>query len=82
MTSKRVWVVLPDQLSIRIFFDAGIVEGLRERLGGAIAALFLVSREAAAEWTDRLDDVPVLFGDDLTAARGARSERAARRIDR
>ncbi len=82
MTSKRVWVVLPDQLSIRIFFDAGIVEGLRERLGGAIAALFLVSREAAAEWTDRLDDVPVLYGDDLTAARGARSERAARRIDR
>ncbi len=41
---KRVWLVLPDQLSIRIFFDAGIVDGLRDRLGPRLAAVFLVSR--------------------------------------
>ena len=46
---KRVWLVLPDQLSIRIFFDAGIVDGLRDRLGSKLVALFLVSREEAEE---------------------------------
>ena len=30
--TKRAWVVLPDLLSIRVFFDTGIVRGLRERL--------------------------------------------------
>ena len=50
--SKRVWLVLPDQLSIRMFFDTGIVEGLRERLDGRLATVFLVSPEAAAEWTE------------------------------
>ena len=35
---KRVWLVLPDQLSIRMFFDAGIVDGIRERLGDRLTA--------------------------------------------
>ena len=38
MSSRWVWLVLPDQLSIRIFFDAGIVDGLRDRLDGASLA--------------------------------------------
>lgn len=80
MSSKRVWVVLPDQLSIRIFFDTGIVDGLRERLGGALAAVFLVAPAEAAEWTSRLGDLPVLYGEDLTTTRGRR-ERVARRLD-
>ena len=41
--TRRTWVVLPDQLSIRVFFDTGIVSGLRERLDGCLAAVFLVS---------------------------------------
>ena len=32
MSSKRVWVVLPDQLSTRLFVDTGIVAGLSARL--------------------------------------------------
>ena len=68
--TKRTWVVLPDQLSIRVFFDTGIVSGLRERLDGHLAAVFLVSREAASEWVDRVPGLPVLEGDALTAAAG------------
>ena len=64
---KRVWLVLPDQLSIRIFFDAGIVDGLRDRLGPKLVALFLVSREEAEEWSRRLDGAPVRYGDELVA---------------
>ena len=45
--TKRTWVVLPDLLSIRVFFDTGIVGGLRARLDGSLAAVFLVPREAS-----------------------------------
>ena len=72
---KRTWLVLPDQLSIRMFFDAEIVNLLCDRLGGRLAVVFLVSRDEAAEWRARLGDIPVLFGDELAAhaGRGVRS---------
>jgi len=69
---KRTWLVLPDQLSIRMFFDAGIVDRLRERLGGRLTAVFLVSGEEASEWSTRLGDIPVLFGDELRDDAGNR----------
>ena len=75
---KRIWLVLPDQLSIRMFFDAGIVDGLREMLGDRLTAVFVVSREEAAEWGARLGDIPVLFGDELVATTG---NRATSRLD-
>lgn len=82
MSSKHAWIVLPDQLSIRVFYDTGIMEGLHERLDGELAAVFLVPREEAAPWAERLPDVPVLHGEDLTSTRRGVVERAARRIDR
>jgi UDP-N-acetylglucosamine:LPS N-acetylglucosamine transferase len=80
MTAARAWLVLPDQLSIRIFLETGIVNGLRDRLGGDLVVVFLVPREDAAEWVGRLDGAGVLYGDDLTMPRGA-LDRALRRID-
>lgn len=80
MTEKRAWVVLPDLLSIRMFVDTGILRGLYERLDGRVAAVFLVPRGATAEWTDRVTDVPVLHGDELTVPRGLH-DRALGRVD-
>jgi hypothetical protein len=80
MSSKHVWAVLPDQLSIRVFVDTGIVRGLHARLDERLAAVFLVPREAAAEWTDRLPDLPVAYGEELTAPVGL-PDRALGRID-
>jgi UDP-N-acetylglucosamine:LPS N-acetylglucosamine transferase len=80
MSSRRTWVVLPDLLSIRVFVDAGIMRRLDERRGNALVVVFLVPREAAAEWHDRLPDVPVLYGDDLTAP-GGLLDRTLARID-
>jgi hypothetical protein len=70
MSPKRAWLVLPDQLSIRIFVETGIVRGLVDRLDEGVAVVFLVPRDDAAEWVTRLDGVDVLYGDDLTASRG------------
>ena len=76
---RRVWLVLPDQLSIRLFFDAGIVEGLREHLD--VAVVFLVPRAEASEWTDRVGDAPVHLAEHLTASQGSLVERVAARLD-
>ncbi len=80
MSAARAWLVLPDQLSIRIFVETGIVSGLRDRLGGGLAVVFLLPREGAADWVARLDGVAVVYGDDLTAPRGA-VDRVLGRID-
>jgi hypothetical protein len=77
--TKRAWVVLPDLLSIRIFFDTGIVAGLHERLAGRLAAVFLVPG-AAAGWGDRVPGLDVLDGGALTAADGV-TDRALGRVD-
>ncbi len=81
MTARRVWIVLPDLHSIRVFNDAGIMEGLRERLDGSVAAVFLVPDEDARPWESRLGATPVLHGHDLAAGSGGLRERVARRID-
>jgi CDP-glycerol:poly(glycerophosphate) glycerophosphotransferase len=81
VTARRAWIVLPDLLSIRVFFDTGIVDGLRQRLESAIAGVFLVSPESAHDWAARLADTPAVQGQELTASTGRLGERVARRID-
>jgi hypothetical protein len=80
-SAKRVWVVLPDLLSIRVFFDTGIVDGLRLRLDDRLAAAFLVRPEEASEWTARLNGVPVYQRDDLSGSTGALGEKILARVD-
>jgi hypothetical protein len=81
VSGRRVWVVLPDLLSIRVFFDTGIVDGLRERLDGAIAGVFLVPPADAAVWTPRLGETPALGGEALAATEGGTVERVSHRVD-
>ena len=81
MTARRVWIVLPDLLSIRVFFDTGIVDKLSERLDGAVTGVFLVAPEAAVEWASRLGDPAAIQGQELVASSGRFGERAARRLD-
>jgi hypothetical protein len=80
MSAKRAWVVLPDLLSTRVFVDTGILRGLHERLDGRLDAVFLVPREAAAEWSDRVPDIPVLDGEELVAPDGL-PDRTLGRVD-
>jgi hypothetical protein len=82
MSRRRVWVVLPDLLSIRVFFDTGIIDGLRARFGGAFRGVFLVPPTDAAPWVGRLgEDVPSVQGETLAESSGGPAERGARRVD-
>jgi hypothetical protein len=78
---KRVWLVVPDPLSARIFFDCGIVDGLRGRLGDRLATVLLLGRERAAEWSGRLDGAPVAYEEELFPAHVGATEKVARRVD-
>ena len=81
MSARRLWIVLPDLLSIRVFFDTGIVDRLRDRLDGAVSCVFLVSSDAAGRWASRAGDVRVLWGADLSASSRGFGERVTRRLD-
>jgi hypothetical protein len=81
VSGRRVWVVFPDLLSIRVFFDTGIVDGLRERLDGAISCVFLVSQTDAAVWAERLEETPQIQGATLAASSRGIRERLSRRVD-
>ncbi len=78
---RGVWLVLPDPLSTRIFFDCGIVELLRGRLGERLRAVTLLSPEQMEEWRDRLGDVPVSFREELLPWRLGPVETVRRRLD-
>ncbi len=81
-TGKRVWTVLPDQLSIRVFFDTGIVEGLADRLDEELTVVFLVRPDEAEEWMPRVPpDAIAHQGADLAAVDGSVRERLMRRAD-
>ena len=75
-----MWVALPDQLSIRIFLETGILDGLRSRLDERVAALFLVQPEEAAQWEARLAGTPVRHGNELTGD-GRVTDRFLGRLD-
>ncbi|HSF61352.1 MAG TPA: hypothetical protein VLA69_06630, partial [Gaiellaceae bacterium] len=73
-----VWLVLPDQLSIRLFFDSGIVRGLRARLGDFLAAGFVGD---GAQWAGGSGGVEVLDVDALLRSSTGRAEKVRRRLD-
>jgi CDP-glycerol glycerophosphotransferase (TagB/SpsB family) len=74
-----VWLVLPDPFSSRLFFDTGIVERLRERVGDSLA---LVLDEAERPWAERMPDARVIPRGDLFPAQVPPPAKVWRRADR
>jgi CDP-Glycerol:Poly(glycerophosphate) glycerophosphotransferase len=75
---KPVWLVLPDPFSSRLFFDTGIVEHLRARLGDGLE---LVLDEGEREWARRAPGVGVIARSDLTSGDTTAWQRVDRRLD-
>ena len=82
ISTRLVWLVLPDPLSTRIFFDCGIVEQLRARLGERLQVVFLMDRSEVTGWSDRLAGVPVLYREELFPLRVGIGSTVWRRVDR
>jgi hypothetical protein len=77
-----VWLVLPDQLSTRLFFDSGIVERLDEELGSRVALVFLLSEDDVRRWHARTPGVRVLDSGALLPQHVGIRERIGRGADR
>jgi UDP-N-acetylglucosamine:LPS N-acetylglucosamine transferase len=74
----RVWLVLPDQLSIRLFFDTGIVEGLRARFGDRLVAGFVGD---GAQWEGGSGGVEALDARGLLPSSVGLPAKVRRRLD-
>jgi hypothetical protein len=73
------WLVLPDPFSSRLFFDTGIVERLRDRLGERLA--LVLDESEYTQWAGRAGDLRVIRRADLFAREPALRERVWRRGD-
>src|SRR5205814_8805904 len=73
-----VWLVLPDPFSTRLFFDTGVVEKLRARLGDRLE---LIVEDDAASWTERAQGVRATTRDEVVSERASRHDRLWRRAD-
>lgn len=75
---RRLWLVLPDQLSTRLFVDTRIVARLHGTLGERLAVALLDDPSA---WEARLDGLVTLAADELVPSSVGIDERARRALD-
>jgi hypothetical protein len=73
-----VWLVLPDPFSSRLFFDTGIVDRLRGRLGDRLELFLFDTTEA---WERRAAGARVSRPEDLVRAHVSLPEKVFRRAD-
>jgi CDP-Glycerol:Poly(glycerophosphate) glycerophosphotransferase len=78
---NRVWLVLPDPFSSRLFFDTGIVAGLRERLGERLELFLLDTSEHEDAWRQRAGDARVTRAADLRVSEESLPGKAFRHVD-
>jgi hypothetical protein len=75
------WLVLPDPFSSRLFFDTGIVEQLRDRLGERLELFLLDTGEQSEAWRERAMGIGVTYPETLRSDNAKTSEKAFRRVD-
>jgi hypothetical protein len=76
-----VWLVLPDPFSSRLFFDTGIVDDLRRRLGDRLELFLLDTSEQSEAWGRRATGYRVTRPDSLRARNAGIREKVFRRAD-
>jgi CDP-Glycerol:Poly(glycerophosphate) glycerophosphotransferase len=80
-SGRRIWLLLVDPLPNRVFFDCGIVDGLRRALPDRLAAIFLLHPKHVRPWLPRLEGLPLLEAQELLPVRVPFGERVSRRAD-
>lgn len=82
MRPDDVWLVLPDQLSTRLFFDSGIVERLGERLGTRLVLVLLLDEDEVVTWRGCAPWARTIDASELVPERVGPGEVARRGLDR
>ncbi len=85
MSETPIWLVLPDPFSSRLFFDTGIVDDLRGRVGERLELFLLDTGEQASAWRERAGAVRITLPQDLErpeTLRGKLARRADAWLDR
>ena len=77
---KLVWLVLPDPFSSRLFFDTGIVDHLRGKLGDGLELILDVGDQTDF-WAERAGAIRVVRLEELVDGRPAALTKAHRRAD-
>jgi hypothetical protein len=77
----RIWLVFSDLVANRVFFDCGIVDGLRRALPGELSAVFVVHEKHIRPWRERLDGMRLHQQEELMPVRVRFGERVVRRVD-
>jgi hypothetical protein len=78
VSGPPVWLVLPDPFSSRLFFDTGIVEDIRRRVGERLELFLLDTGEQAGAWHERAGDIPMTLPNDLRERGGLRTRTVSR----
>jgi CDP-Glycerol:Poly(glycerophosphate) glycerophosphotransferase len=78
---RDVWLVLTGQQALRLFVDAGIVDGLRRELGEELVPVLLMNEDGIPAWRPRLGDRVVLRRE-LMSPPSTRRARATAWLDR
>jgi hypothetical protein len=76
-----IWLALVDPLPNRVFFDCGIVAGMRRAYDDRITALFPLHPKHIAPWLPQLEGLRVLEAQSLMPERVPFGERVTRRFD-
>jgi len=76
-----VWLVLPDPFSSRLFFDTGIVDDLRGRLGDRLELFLLDTGEQSEAWSERAAGARVTRPEELRSRQVPTREKVIRRAD-
>jgi CDP-Glycerol:Poly(glycerophosphate) glycerophosphotransferase len=79
---SRVWLVLPDPFSSRLFFDTGIVDKLHARLGNDLELFLLDVSEHAPAWRGRAGEIRVTSAAELAPESPSVPRKLHRRADR
>ena len=78
---RRLWVAFVDPLPNRVFFDCGIVAGLRHAFDERITALFPLHPKHIDPWRDQLDGLRVVEAAELMPLQVPLGPRIVRRAD-
>jgi hypothetical protein len=79
--ARTIWLVFVDPLPNRVFFDCGIVTGLRKTFDDRITVVFPLHPKHIEPWRPQLEGLEVVEAEQLMHLRVPLGERIVRRAD-